>query len=397
MRRLLALIPIAMFVVSTHPSQAADSAPAPAEIRKAVARSLPVIEAASIAWMDKRECMSCHHVTFMLWSHNEAQAHGIGVDAKKVAEWSEWSMRKSLKERSFFKLSGKSVDALPEQLRPKLTDLLDVSFTHETEFVEALGKSLDLEELNLHRSGLVKQSAVPKKGTVNDGGGLDTMTQLLLGRGYAGHETLNNSFLASTADLIIRWQETDGTWKAAGQLPSRRWSKSAADQTTTMWTLLALATLDKPDLQVVQSIERGLAAVKKRTPDKNHEWLVARLLVEHRFGTVEQTAALQQELIGKQNADGGWGCMPGEKSEPFSTGQSLYALRVAGMSENETVLCRAQKYLLESQNVDGSWNTPPAAISSGNTPERLKKLEPIYSHWGNTWAAIGLSRSLPEN
>ena len=162
-----------------------------------------------------------------------------------------------------------------------------------------------------------------------------------------------------------------------------------------MWTLLALATLDKPAPAVKMSIDKGLAAVKKGKPDKNHEWLTARILFEKKLGTSEQADTFQKELFGRQNADGGWGCMPGEKSEPFSTGQSLYALRIMGMTKTDPILRRAQKFLLDTQNPDGSWTTPPAAISAGNTPDRLKKLVPIYSHWGNTWAAIGLAKSLP--
>lgn len=387
-------LPVSIVLVGALAQAASsqDKFPEPAEIRKAVARSLPIIEKASVAWINKRDCMSCHHVTFMLWSHHEAQAHGIDIDVKKLAEWTDWSVQKSLKERSFFKLSSKSVDGLPEPLRPRLKDLIDISYTHEKDFLAALEKALPATEVKAYRAALVKQSALAKKGTVNDGGGLDTMTQLLLGRGRG----LDADFLASTADLITRWQEADGTWKAAGQLGSRRWSRPTADQTTTMWTLLALATIEKPASPVSKSIEKGLAAVKKGKPDANHEWLTARMLFERKFGTPEQAAALQKEILGRQNADGAWGCMPGEKSEPFSTGQSMYALRVAGMAPDDANLRRAQKFLLDTQNADGSWNTLPAAISAGNTAERLKKLVPIYSHWGNTWAAIGLARSLPE-
>src|SRR5262249_31687795 len=136
---------------------------------------------------------------------------------------------------------------------------------------------LPAEALEAHGAHLVKEAALAKKGTVNDGGGLDTMTQLLLGRGYGARETLNAAFVASTADLITRWQEPDGIWKAAGQLPSRRWPRDTADQTTTMWTLLALGTLDKPAPHIQRAMALAVGAAKKGKPDKNHEWLVARL------------------------------------------------------------------------------------------------------------------------
>jgi squalene-hopene/tetraprenyl-beta-curcumene cyclase len=397
MRHFLLLIPLVLLGVPAQNLHAQEKAPAPAEVRKAIARSLPVIEQASVAWIKKRNCMSCHHVTFMLWSHNEAQAHGVAVDAKKLAEWTEWSMHKSHEERAFFKLPGKAVDALPEPLRPKLTELINVPFVHQQDFLAALGKALPAAEFDPHRAALLKQSTLARAGTVNDGGSVEAMAQLLQGRGYDGAGSLSAEFQASTADILVRWQEGDGTWRAGGQMPARRWGRAAVDQTVTMWALLALAGLDKPTPAVKKSIEKGVAAVKKGKPDKNHEWLVARMLFERKFGMPEQAAMLHKELLGRQNSDGGWACMPGEKSEPFSTGQSLYALRLTGMSAADAVVVRGQKLLLATQNPDGSWTTPPAALSAGNTPDRLKKLEPVYAHWGNTWASIGLSRSLAEN
>ena len=179
-----ALVSFLLLGILAPAIRAGDKFPEPAEVRKAIAESLPRVEEASLAWIKKRDCMSCHHVTFMLWSHNEAQAHGVAVDAKKLAEWNDWSVQKSLFERSFFKLNNKLVETLPKDLQPKLADLIDVSFTHEKEFVAALGKSVPANELDPHKAVLLKGAVLAKKGTVNDGGGLDTMTQLLLGRGY---------------------------------------------------------------------------------------------------------------------------------------------------------------------------------------------------------------------
>src|SRR5689334_16043093 len=128
MRGALLVVPI-LVAAFTQWACAEDQLPAPAKVREAVARSLPVIEKASAAWRERRQCMSCHHVTFMLWSHNEAAAHGIVIDAKKHAEWNEWSMQRSLAERAFFKLSEKSVAALPGAPRHGLADIVNVPFT----------------------------------------------------------------------------------------------------------------------------------------------------------------------------------------------------------------------------------------------------------------------------
>ena len=70
--------------------QADDAAPpSDAAVREAVSRSLPFLEKGGVAWMNDRGCMSCHHVPFLLWSHRAAQAHGLTVDAQKLAEWDD--------------------------------------------------------------------------------------------------------------------------------------------------------------------------------------------------------------------------------------------------------------------------------------------------------------------
>jgi Squalene-hopene cyclase N-terminal domain len=374
---------------------AGDKQPAAADVRQAIERGLPFIEKDALAWIKRRDCMSCHVVPFMLWSHNEAQARGVQVDAIKLAEWNDWSMGKSLEQRAFFKLPGKVVETFPEPIRPKLTDLIDVGFAHEMDYVGALGKSLAPEELKQHQPALLKQATLPKKGGANDGGGLDTMTQLLLGRDPEAGGKKADQFYAGIVELLLRWQEADGTWKAAGQLPSRRWPRPAADQTTKMWNILALSSYGTPSPAVQKSLEKAHAVVKKGKGDANFEWLVARVLYDHKFGSAEELATRRKELLKRQNTDGGWSVLPGQKSEAFSTGQALYALHLTGSPPNDAPLAKGQQFLLKTQQPDGSWITSPADTSTGG-PDRLKKLEPIYRFWGSAWAVIGLSRSLAE-
>jgi hypothetical protein len=266
-------------------------------------------------------------------------------------------------------------------------------FTHEREFVAALTKVLTADELKEHQAALVKLAAVTKRGATNDGGGLDTMAQLFLARDPAAKEK-HADFYTGLADMIVGLQEKDGTWKAGGQLPSRRWSRPTADQTTTLWTILALAAANDTRPAIVKSVEKAHAAVKKPAGDGNFEWIVARLLYEHRFGTPEQFGALKQQLLQRQNADGGWSVLAGAKSDAFSTGQSLYALRVVGVPHDDAVIRRGQRFLLDTQNADGSWTVAPALTSNGG-PDRQKRLEPIWRNWGSSWATIGLAKSLP--
>src|ERR1044071_1914839 len=83
-RRPALLVVISIWAV-TAPIFAADSKPPPdAEVRKAVERSLPYLEREGVAWIEKHDCISCHHVSFLLWSHNAAKSAGIAVDQAKL-------------------------------------------------------------------------------------------------------------------------------------------------------------------------------------------------------------------------------------------------------------------------------------------------------------------------
>lgn len=106
--------------------------PAPvndAAVREAVSRSLPFLEEEGVAWMQVRNCMSCHHVPFLLWSHRSAQARGFTVDSQKLAEWDEWTRKDSLANRNLFTLRpydlGRPESAsLPQAVKDKLKPLV---------------------------------------------------------------------------------------------------------------------------------------------------------------------------------------------------------------------------------------------------------------------------------
>ena len=50
--------------------------------RRAIERSLPYLEREGVAWIEKRACLSCHHVPFLLWSFRELAYFLIWRDLK---------------------------------------------------------------------------------------------------------------------------------------------------------------------------------------------------------------------------------------------------------------------------------------------------------------------------
>jgi len=73
--------------------------------------------------------------------------------------------------------------------------------------------------------------------------------------------------------------------------------------------------------------------------------------------------SLQRALLAAQKKDGGWGF--NEASDAFATGQVLYALRTAGLSEKEPAVARGMSWLVERQQKSGGWGG--AVSTSGNS------------------------------
>src|SRR5262249_21224899 len=95
------LLTFSLAIITAVPApKAAPTTAEPAQVRKAIERSLGFLEKDGVAWMKERKCAACHVVTFMIWSHNEAKRHGIDVDQAKLDEWTKWTLDFCVAERS---------------------------------------------------------------------------------------------------------------------------------------------------------------------------------------------------------------------------------------------------------------------------------------------------------
>jgi len=60
-------------------------------------------------------------------------------------------------------------------------------------------------------------------------------------------------------------------------------------------------------------------------------------------------------LLNGQNPDGGWGAVPGKKSNTEATALALLALKSVAKGDAEAAAQKAVKWLIDRQNADGSW------------------------------------------
>ena len=60
-------------------------------VRAAIARSVPYIERKGAEWIASKDCLSCHHTSFMVWSLGAAKRAGVAVDEDKLRESTAWA------------------------------------------------------------------------------------------------------------------------------------------------------------------------------------------------------------------------------------------------------------------------------------------------------------------
>src|SRR3954469_21698844 len=386
-------------VQGDNPAPVSDTA-----VRDAVSRSLPFLEEEGVAWMKDRRCMSCHHVPLLVWSHRSAQAQGFTVDSQKLAEWDEWTRKDSLANRNLFTLRNYDLGrpeaaTLPLAVKDKLKPLIARPFQTEAEFLAELTTLLTDDEMKSHRATVLTISERPVDIFDRVGGGLESLGSLLIASQGTASVLTEPKFRDGVIDLMSQIQLADGSWTPGGQFAGmRRWTLPTANQATTMWTTLALASYDTPDPKRSASIAKALAYLRQQTPNPDHrEWLAMRILFERRFGSNEDVAKLRQQLLAARNGDGAWGWEKGVPSDALTTGLAIYVLAKARAGVDSSVFRDARKWLLASQQSDGSWLTPAKNFTKSIDPKRLTVRDEIYHYWGTAWAVIGLVETLGKS
>lgn len=70
-------------------------------------------------------------------------------------------------------------------------------------------------------------------------------------------------------------------------------------------------------------------------------------------GEIRQSAV--RDLVATQQPDGGWAQLPSLQSDAYATGETLVALREAGVPPNDAAYRKGVQFLLTRQLADGSW------------------------------------------
>jgi squalene-hopene/tetraprenyl-beta-curcumene cyclase len=245
------------------------------------------------------------------------------------------------------------------------------------------GFAIDAKKLDEMNNQVLTMFVTDKAEMEKNKSGQVRGAQVILAQaGAAPSDPKLTDMLKEARAYILKRQQDDGSWKYAGQTQER--PAQEANETTTMWAFLALSASSDGDEAAAR--ERAKVWLEKNRTGTGNEALVLRLLLEQKFGAPEKAKGLLEELIARQNTDGGWSWSTTRKSDPFATGQSLYALGSLGRGSDDPAVQKAWKFLLAAQKPDGSWFAPTKKDNGGSA---------IASYWGSTWAVMGLVKTLP--
>jgi hypothetical protein len=307
--------------------------------RKAVVRGLEFLQKDAAKWRKEHTCASCHHGTMTVWALCEAKSQGYEMAAEVLSDTVTWT-----KERL------KDIDK-PRDTRPGWSMVSTPAL-----YLSAMALS------------------VPQQ---------DALTADELKR-IAGH--------------LLRHQEADGSWAWSSAPPKNR--PPPVFESDEVATLLAIAALGpqvpadpKEKSEARDAREKAAAWLAKTMPSDTAQAALLRLLVQSRSGGPEKNLQPEiEQVLRRQNKDGGWGQVKGAASDAYATGQALYVLCLVGVKRDREELRAGAAFLVSTQKEDGSWPMVGRAHPDA-TPS--KNLVPI-TYFGSAWATLGLMRTVPR-
>jgi hypothetical protein len=350
MARVSSLAGALLVLCLSRPALAGEPTSAPRattpQVHQTVERAIQYLQTESAAWLNTRQCAACHHVPMPLWALAEAERRGYAIDKKLVAGMAEsllGSKDKLLASKIF------PDPAAPPDPRPQ-------------------GRGLNM---GLPMLAVAAQS-------------LPSLTE--------GQQ----QSLKLIAEEIVKKQQADGSWEFFATL--RRPPINENQTTDAAWIVMALQGTTGADATKSQreALAKAVAWLDGARGSDTHQDKVLKVILGSRSGKPRE--ALQttiDELLALQRADGGWSqTVPEMKSDAFATGQTLYALSLAGLPAERPEIQRAMDFLVATQKADGSWPMTSRATPDGS-PGSAKLLTPITCA-ASSWATLGLVSHVPK-
>jgi ankyrin repeat protein len=301
------LTPIVDLLVGAGAKEGAASTnpvptPKPASsVRVALERSIPLLQRTDAMFMQKANCVSCHHNNLTALTISTARKNGFSVDAQIAGD------------------QRKAIGAYLEIWRERA--------------LQGVGIPGEVGTISYSLMGLAAEN-YPADAATDAMARFVELQQWADGRWrvFAHRPPISTSDIPVTA-IALRSLQVYGP-------KAQRPRYEAAVKRATNW--LRKAQPQTTDERAFQLLGLGWAGVK------SNDAIISKAV---------------SGLLREQRADGGWAQLPTLASDAYATGQALVALRQAGaISASHAAYQRGVKFLMQTQLEDGSWYVKSRAI-----------------------------------
>jgi hypothetical protein len=307
----------------------------PEVIRTTVARAIPLLEKGAAGHRDHRTCFSCHNQGLPILALTTAKLRGFAVSDAELH-----------KHRDF---------------------ILEYLGDNRADYIEGVGQV----------------------GQVNTAG---YALWALEGLGHKRDQTT-----AAIVEYLLQYQKDLDHWRPTTNRPP----SEVSPFTTTYLAIRGLRSWGTPEQQgrIDARIEQVRGWLRKAEAE-NTEDRVFRLwalkLADATDGDIQQAVS---DIVTTQLDSGGWEQMKRMGPDAYATGSALVALHEAGgMATSDAVYQRAMRFLLESQQDDGSWHvkTRSRPFQSYFETGFPHGKDQFISAAASAWAILAVALACPE-
>ncbi len=263
-----------------------------AVVRKAIDKSLPLLDSIRVPFIEKTGCVSCHHNSLPAMAVALARERGFKVNERITFEESE--------------------------------QILGIWNAGREKLLQGDGFGGAQFTAGFTLIGLAANKQPPNKTT-------DAIVHYLIGR-----------------------QTADGRWPVHTNRPPVE-SSDITVTALSLRALRLYAPIGLRE-NVNTRVERARAWLAKAVPRNNEDQAFQLLGLAWANADKQTLQKMAKGLLAQQRKDGGWGQHPTLESDAYATGQALVALHQAGgLPVTHRAYQRGVNYLLADQAADGSW------------------------------------------
>ena len=309
----------------------------PAEVKKAVEKSLALLQTTNASFFKEGGCAGCHSQQLTAVALKAARDRSVKFDEK----------------------------AASEQVKVMAAEFLS-------------------------QTDLLLQRMDPPAGTI-----ITSFTLMALNAMNYPPDAITDAMVCNVASQ----QQADGRWHSS-RLTNVRAPMQDGDISATAKDILALREFGFPGRKTEfdQRIDRARKWLAAAVPKYNEDRAFQLLGLKWAGAEPDVIGKLAKELMAEQRPDGGWSQNAYLSSDAYATGQTLYALnQAAGLQVSDQAYARGIDYLLKMQLGDGSWHVKSRGVKF--QPYFQSGFPHDHDQWissaGTAWSAAALALGLP--